>query len=194
MRVAGIYSHNGGQTAIETDYPAELAEVYAVISSVNAEQCRTKVSREQSSAGSLFYSPIALNRAFKTAFVQRGWKPVRVACEYPTDYYTAKYKPPSKMRGKPFREMDFVKNQVGVEVQLGKYAFMVYNVSAKMTIFHNLGFINVGIEIVPVKSMADRMSSGVSYFEQLVWDLTRRGVADIDIPVLVLGIAPEEGR
>jgi len=32
------------------------------------------------------------------------------------------------------------------------------------------------------------MSTGVSYFEQFVWDLEQRGVSDIDIPVLVLGI------
>jgi len=65
---------------------------------------------------------------------------------------------------------------------------MVYNVCAKMTIFHNLNVIDAGIEIVPVKSFASRMSTGVSYFEQFVWDLKHRGVSDIDIPVLVLGI------
>jgi len=32
------------------------------------------------------------------------------------------------------------------------------------------------------------MSTGVSYFEQFVWDLEHRGTADIDIPVLILGI------
>ena len=32
------------------------------------------------------------------------------------------------------------------------------------------------IEIVPIKSMADNMSSGVSYFDQFVWDLDKRGV------------------
>ena len=57
-----------------------------------------------------------------------------------------------------------------------------------MTIFHNEGLINAGIEIVPVKSFADEMSTGVSYFEQFVWDLEKRGVADIDIPVLIYGI------
>ncbi len=31
-------------------------------------------------------------------------------------------------------------------------------------------------------------STGVSYFEQFVWDLETRGVSNIDIPVLVLGI------
>lgn len=84
--------------------------------------------------------------------------------------------------------MVFVKNKLGVEVQFGKYAFMAYNVSAKMTIFHNHGIIDAGVEIVPVKKMADQMSSGVSYFEQIKWDLENRGEADIDIPVIVLGI------
>jgi len=57
-----------------------------------------------------------------------------------------------------------------------------------MTIFHNLNVIDAGIEIVPVKSFANEMSTGVSYFEQFVWDLEHRGVSGIDIPVLVLGI------
>ena len=65
---------------------------------------------------------------------------------------------------------------------------MVYNVAAKMTIFHNLGFIDMGVEIVPMKQFANNMSTGVSYFEQFVWDLEHRGVSDIDIPVLIYGI------
>lgn len=84
--------------------------------------------------------------------------------------------------------MDFIKRKLGIEVQFGKYAFMVYNVSAKMTIFHRLGYIDTGIEIVPIKRFADQMSTGVSYFEQFVWDLDQRGPSDIDIPVLILGI------
>jgi hypothetical protein len=84
--------------------------------------------------------------------------------------------------------MDSIKGKLGVEVQLGKYSFMVYNVCAKMTIFNKLGHIDAGIEIVPAKGFVDHMSSGVSYFEQFVWDLEKRGVSDIDIPVLILGI------
>lgn len=84
--------------------------------------------------------------------------------------------------------MDFVKDKLGVEVQFGKYAFMVYNVAAKMTIFKNLGHIDTGVEIVPVKAFADEMSSGVSYFEQFVWDLQKRGVSNIDTPVMIIGI------
>ena len=58
----------------------------------------------------------------------------------------------------------------------------------KMTIFSNLGYIKYGIEIVPIKELAESMSTGVSYFEQFVWDLDRRGISNIDIPVLIFGI------
>ncbi len=33
---------------------------------------------------------------------------------------------------------------------------MVYNVCAKMTIFHNLGFIDVGIEVGPAGAFAQK--------------------------------------
>jgi hypothetical protein len=84
--------------------------------------------------------------------------------------------------------MDARKNKQGVEVQFGKYAFMVYNVAAKMTIFKKQGLIDSGIEIVPMHSLAEEMSSGVSHFEQMKTDLEMRGESDIDIPVLIIGI------
>ncbi len=60
-----------------------------------------------------------------------------------------------------------------------------------MTIFHKHNVIDIGVEIVPIKTFADEMSTGVSYFEQLVWDLEQRGVANIDIPVPILGVTGE---
>ncbi len=65
---------------------------------------------------------------------------------------------------------------------------MVYNVAAKMTIFSNLGIIDTGVEIVPMAQLVKQMSSGVSFFEQFVWDLEKRGTSNIDTPVLILGI------
>jgi hypothetical protein len=43
--------------------------------------------------------------------------------------------------------------------------------------------------IVPVEDFANQMSVSLSCFEQVVWDLEQRGVSNIDIPVLILGIA-----
>lgn len=188
MIVAGIYSFNGGQEVIEARYATELREVEQIIAIIDSAQCKTKTSREKTMPGKTLYSPRALNKVFRREFEARAWRKYKVRCEYPTRYYVPSYVPQSPAKG-AFREIDFVKNRVGVEVQFGKYAFMVYNVCAKMTIFHKVDVIDVGIEIVPLKVFADDMSTGVSYFEQFVWDLEHRGVADIDIPVLILGVA-----
>jgi hypothetical protein len=187
VRIVGVYSFKGGREVIETQYSAELREITEVIASVDSKEHKTKISQEKTMPGRLLYKPGSLNRAFKREFSKRDWLTYRIFSEYSTNYYTTDYIKPDAVRG-AFREIDFVKNRVGVEVQFGKYAFMVYNVCAKMTIFHNEGLIDVGVEIVPIKELANEMSTGVSYFEQFVWDLQHRGVADIDIPVLILGI------
>ena len=187
MRIAGVYSFNGGTEAVTHLYPELLVEVNAAIKAVDATLHKTKESTEKTMVGRMLYSPKGLNKAFRAAFGASGWRSVRVSCDYPTKYYSEDYEP-ARMRGGAFREMDFVKSKLGVEVQFGKYSFMVYNVCAKMTIFHNLGHIDHGIEIVPVKAFAEEMSSGVSYFEQFIWDLESRGVSNIDLPVMILGI------
>lgn len=187
MRVAATFSFNGGREAVERLYPELLEEVKRAVTNIDAEDYRDKESKEKTKKGRMLFSPVRLNKAFKRELLPNGWAPLRVKCEYSTGYYEEGYTPKALGRG-AFREMDFIKKKLGVEVQFGKYSFMVYNVSAKMTIFHNLGHIDTGIEIVPVKAFSLQMSSGVSYFEQFVWDLERRGISNIDIPVLILGI------
>ncbi len=187
MIIAGVYSFKDGKAVIEAKFRSELQEIEQVISSVDSAMHKTKISKEKTTPGRMLYKLGSLNKAFREEFAARRWQKLKVPCDYPTQYYIRGYMPPLSFKG-AFREMDFVKNRVEVEVQFGKYAFMVYNVCAKMTIFHNIGMIDVGVEIVPLKAFADEMSTGVSYFEQFVWDLEHRGVADIDIPVLILGV------
>jgi hypothetical protein len=190
MIIAGRFSFKFGEKVIEERYRHLLEEIEQIIGSVDASKHVTKKSKEKTMRGKMLYSPESLNRAFSKIFLARGWRKVRIRCEYSTEFYVNDHHAEGLAKG-AFREMDFVKDSLGVELQLGKYAFMVYNVCAKMTIFSKLGHIGAGVEIVPIKSFADNMSTGVSYFEQLIWDLQARGVADIDIPVLILGIASD---
>lgn len=192
MIIAARYSFNGGEEAVASQYPHLLAEVEAAIIAVDAEQHRIKQSKEKTMMGQMLYSPVSLNAAIKQTLFAQDWTAKRVECLYSSEYYTENYRN-TVTENIGFREMDFVKEHLGVEVQFGKYSFMVYNVAAKMTIFRNLGHINTGIEVVPVKQFALQMSSGVSYFEQFTWDLEQRGVSNIDVPVLILGIDSEKG-
>ncbi len=190
MRIVGVYSFNGGREIIEREYAAEYAEIQEVIAAVDATGQRNFQSKEpRRKSRGLLYAPRGMNLAFKREFAARDWIKHRIESVYPTEFYVNGYMPRTRQATQPpYREMDFVKNRVGVEVQFGKYSFMVYNVCAKMTIFNKLDIIDVGVEIVGVHELTASMSSGVSYFEQFVWDLEHRGVSDIDIPVLILGI------
>ncbi|WP_290596619.1 MULTISPECIES: BglII/BstYI family type II restriction endonuclease [unclassified Archaeoglobus] len=163
MKIVAKYQIKGGERYLKENCPRELEEIYEVIQSVDAEKCLNKVSKEKTMKGRVLYNPRCLNKFFKDEFTKRGWSSVKVQCIYEDTYYLPSYKP-LKIIDNAYREMDYVKNRIGVEVQFGKYAFMVYNVSAKMTIFHNLDIIDAGVEIVPVKEMQDMMSTGVSFF------------------------------
>lgn len=190
MRIAGVYSFNSGKETITQQHRAELDEVLQVIEAVDAEQCKIKVSKEKTMRDRVLYSPPALNQAFKEQFAPRGWLNHKVEAEYSKAYYVPGYTPrtQSDSESAPFRNMDFVKNKISIEVQLDVDSSMITSFCAKMTIFAKLGVIDCGIEIVPIKAFAEEMSTGVSYFEQFVWDLEHRGVSDIDIPVLIPGI------
>ena len=131
MQIAGLYSFAGGKDVVERLFSKELSEVKQAILSVDANKCKTKKSREKTMRGRMLFSPIKLNREFVIRFKRSKWTHgVREYCEYPRQFYVDGYAIPKETQ-KPFRDMDFVKNKLGCEVQFGKYSFMVYNVCAK---------------------------------------------------------------
>ena len=180
MEIIAEYSFNKGKDFIEKSHKAEFRQLVEIVHSVDASQFKTKVSKEKTMMGQMLYNPKEMNKDFKKHLKANGWEVKRITVKT--------FVPEIGQEHKGFREIDAVKNRLGVEVQFGKYAFMVYNVAAKMTIFNKQEIIDSGIEIVPMLSLANEMSSGVSYFEQIKTDLEYRGVSNIDIPVLVLGV------
>lgn len=190
MKIVATYDFNGGKVAVQSKYAVEYAQIEEAIKAIDSSIYKTKESTEKTMMGKMLFSPTEINKAFKRELKKTGWKNYKVKCDYVHGEYLPGYIPAKASHVKPFRDMDFVKpgTKLGIEVQFGKYAFMVYNVCAKMTIFNKMGLIDTGIEIVPVKNFADEMSTGVSYFEQFAWDLQHRGTSNIDIPVLILGI------
>jgi hypothetical protein len=190
LKIVAEYNFKNGKNVVEEKYHAEFVQIKTVIESIDSSLYKTKKSEEVTMVGKMLFAPTEINKAFKAEFAKIEWKNHKEFCVYEQGEYLPGYTPAKQTHVRPYRDMDFVKpgTKLGVEVQFGKYAFMVYNVCAKMTIFSNMGIIDTGIEIVPVKNFADEMSTGVSYFEQFAWDLHHRGTSNIDIPVLILGI------
>ena len=87
-----------------------------------------------------------------------------------------------------YNQTDFVKNRIAVEVQFGKYSFIAYDLFVKHLAFYVGDAIDVGIEILPMKSMQSEMSSGPGYYEGALYDLARQGRGVPSVPLVLIGI------
>lgn len=196
MEILKSYSHKSGEEILRRNKLELVQQVELAIRSIHAVDCLRKVTREASKVrkwGGLLFSPRAINAHFREhLLIPYGW----ISLDERGQRYvepTLRFSSSDTIRGADrYRKMDGIKDRTGLEVQLGKYAFMGYDIFSKMIIFKNAGLIDYGIEIVLVQDMIDCMSTGVSAFEHIMIDFEYRGEADIDIPVWVVGVGPTE--
>ncbi len=177
MDIIYTYSHLGGEEILFVRYPRHRVDILEVIGEI-PNPGRNKISKEKTKPGEMLYSPSELNQLFKDGFRDRGWAGIR-------DYYDVELPGfPHIIKG-AFKQCDFRKDKVIVEVQFGKYAFMFYDL-AKFQYFFNQGLIALGVEIVPCHFLQKQMSSGVSYGEQLIYDLERLSKNFPSVPVQIV--------
>lgn len=89
---------------------------------------------------------------------------------------------------KSYNQTDFVRNRVAIEVQLGKYAFVAYDLFVKHLAFYVQDEIDVGIEILPTKLMQQQMSFGIAYYEGELYNVIRNGRSVPAVPLVILGM------
>jgi hypothetical protein len=89
-----------------------------------------------------------------------------------------------------YNQTDFVKKRVAVEIQMGKYSFIAYDLFVKHLAFYVGDVIDLGIEILPMKAMQEEMSSGPGYYEGTLYDVARQGRGVPAVPLVLIGIEP----
>ncbi len=75
-----------------------------------------------------------------------------------------------------------------MEIQFGKYAFVAHDLFVKHLSFYVSDVIDVGIEILPMKSLEREMSSGVPYERDLL-NVLRQGRGVPAVPLVLVGVA-----
>lgn len=204
MKIAQKYSHLNGEEYLIVHHNDLYKEIASVIESIDAKRLLTKESKEKTMPGTMLYSPIALNKIFNKKFSKLGWSESRYKYYITTDqkilpelitlpYNKQKEFLITKGITEPissYKQTDFVKDQIAVEVQFGKYAFVAFDLFVKHLLFYSGGLINLGIEILPTKKMQAHMSSGVAYYEGEVYNILRHGRNNPPVPLLILGIEP----
>ena len=203
MKIGGTYSHQNGLEYLTVHKPNLLNEIYDVISLVDASTCKTKESKEKTMFGRMLYSPSAMNKQFYDLLNDRGWSEDRTiyyCCDDEELTRSIIHLEPEDQRrtieeaGKTalysFNQTDFLKDDTAIEVQFGKYSFVAFDLFIKHMGFFVAEKIKVGVEILPMKSLLDQMSSGPSYFERELQHIIRQGRGNPPVPLLLLGVEP----
>jgi len=152
--------------------------------------------------GRRLYSPTELNKAFKQKLEAIGqWEESRTSYWVTDDYKLIRrtmgmpaqqQKAEIEVAGKTpifsYNQTDFVKNRVAIELQFGKYSFIAYDLFVKHLAFYVGDAIDVGIEVLPMKSMQSQMSSGPGYYEGALYDVARQGRGVPAVPLVLVGV------
>jgi hypothetical protein len=204
MKIAQKYSHLNGEEYLIVHHKNLYDEIIAIIEGIDANVLMTKESKEKTMVGKMLFSPIALNRVFIERFREKEWYESRYKYYLTTDRKLMQEIVPLSYAEQrkhliengvtnplsSFKQTDFVKDGVAIEVQFGKYAFVAFDLFVKHLLFYSGGLINVGIEVLPTKKMQSLMSSGVAYYEGEVYNVLRHGRGNPPVPLLILGIEP----
>jgi hypothetical protein len=203
MKIAETYSHLNGLEFLLVHKPTLWTEIQNVIGSVNAEKCKTKVSKEKTMKGKMLYSPIDMNKSFDSLLKAKDWEESRVSywvtkgeklirktLSLPPDEQKKEIEAAGEVPIFSYNQTDFVKDRVAVEVQFGKYSFVAYDLFVKHLAFYIGDRIDVGIEILPMKSLQAHMSSGVAYYEGEIYNVVRQGRGVPAVPLVIIGIEP----
>lgn len=203
MNIVETHSHLNGLEYLLVHRKKLWDEVQEVVGRVDAEACRTKVSAEARMRGELKYSPIAMNQQFSGWLTAQGWSESRVnywvtrsarlirhTLTMPADEQKREIETAGEVPIFSYNQTDFVKDRVALEVQFGKYAFVAYDLFVKHLAFYVRDEIDVGIEILSMKTLQHQMSSGPAYYEGELYNMIRNGRGVPAVPLVMVGIAP----
>lgn len=203
MKISAMYSHLNGFEWIKYHKAHLWDELEQVIHEIDANQLPKKISKEIRMQGEMKFSPKEMNKAFESKLEALDWHS-SITNYWVTDDYKlivstlnlseAEQKEEIFSHGKipirSYNQTDFVKEKVAIEVQFGKYSFIAYDLFVKHLAFYVGDKIDVGIEILPMKSLQSQMSSGPGYYEGALYDLARQGRGVPAVPLILLGIEP----
>ena len=203
MKLAATHSHLNGLEWIQVHCERRWSEILNVIDAGDAEACKTKISKEKTMLGKFLYSPKDMNKAIGRQFLLAGWEKPKRSNFWVTDdanllrrtllLPTREQRQELEVRGKiavrSYEEVDFMRDGIGIEVQFGKYFSLAWDLFVRHLHFYNTDQIEVGVEIVPMKSLQKEMSSGPGYYEQMLGALARHGKASPPMPLVLIGIS-----
>lgn len=187
MKLVERHSHLNGLEYLLARKPRLWEELTAAIESVDAAACERNAPTGEGRRGGSFYSPRRFSARFCRLLRGAGWEDRGGAADVreggrggigvvgDTDFRRCS-------------QTDFVKDRVAVEVEFGNRSNVACGLFAGHLALYVRDRIDVGVEILPMKSLQSQMSSGVAYFEGEFYNVVRQGRGVPAVPLVLIGL------
>ena len=179
MRIVCKHSHLNGLEFMLIRAPSLWKEIEDAILEIQFEFSKTLVMAGPRKITEAAYPMTELLSAFEGVFAGNSWiSQNRPSVELVDELSVRTYTP------------SFLKDRVAISIHLTDSWEVSPEIHARHLALFNKDLIDVGIEIVPTKTLHDEMSSGVPYYEGELYNLIREGRGVPGVPLVLVGIEP----
>ena len=183
MNIVETCSHLNGLEFLKIHKTKLWEGIISAIHLVDADTCRINDSKEESAKS---YSSIVLNNYFKKLLIDLGWK----KGHNDNSIRKPKIKEFKETISFSFNESNFIKGRISLEIQLNNCCDETPFLFERHLALYTLDMVDVGISILPMKSLQLQMSSGVPYYEGELYNVIRQGRGVPAVPLVIVGIMP----
>jgi hypothetical protein len=163
MKIARVHSHLGGLEFLKVRLPNIWSEIESAIAGAG----QTTELRPRTTQGIGLYSSVPIREGICTILKTFGWMTRRSGGS------------------------EFAKDRTSVEIRLGRRRVDICDLYARQLALYIGKVIDVGVEILPMKSLQQQMSSGIGYYEGELYNLIREGRGVPAVPLILIGICPD---
>jgi hypothetical protein len=194
MKVVEIYSHLNGHPFMLVRHPRLWQEIINTIRNTHPERLKTRDKTR-------CVNPDELVRHFQKKLSLANWR------ERQIDYWVTKGEPllrrtastslsEQKMEilrigEEPIRKscsVKFLKRRIGMEIQFGDSSDSAYDISVKHLALYLGNRTDIGIEILPMKALQKKLSSGTVCYESEAGNMIKQGRGAPAVPLVIIGI------
>ena len=202
MRIVEIYSHLNGVEFLSIRRPSLWQEIKDRIEGLDISDCAHMPlsSNDHSPQGQL--SPTSIKDALNSRFEELGWRKraarfwaaddaelTKTVARMPVEIQHRIIKFQGAEPISSLLEVNHYKHRVAVQVQFDNSSKAAHDPYLTYMNFYGSGLIDVGIQILAMKDLVEKMSSGVPYYESDLLNIIRQGRGVPAVPLVLIGIA-----
>lgn len=177
MYINAVLSFLGAWKIIEQDHPNFISDIELALAAA-VQPRRTKRSKELYRENIIDYSDFS--KRFSFSLEQSGWqREVRISRDKRTFRYMA---------------LDAIKDEIGVEIVMGKRAFAESLIFTRFPLFVLAKKIKVATLLVPMASLARTLPTGIGSFFEAIHEVLSLAPIPLKYPFAVLGFETQKAE